>query len=77
MKLRGFPKLRKLKNIMWKQCHLGKKSRSSFKSKNQASIEILELVHTNLCGPINPQRYYGARYYILFVDEYSRMIVVM
>ena len=35
------------------------------------------MVHTNLCGPINPQSYYGTRYYILFVDYYSRMMVVM
>ena len=34
------------------------------------------MVHTDLCGPINPQSYYGARYYILFVDGYSRMMVV-
>ena len=26
---------------------------------------------------INPQSYYSARYYILFVDDYSRMMVVM
>ena len=52
-------------------------SRSRFKRKNHTSSEILELVHTDLCGPINPQRYYGARYYILFVDDYSRMMVVM
>ena len=26
---------------------------------------------------ITPQSYYGARYYILFVDDYSRMMVVM
>ena len=56
---------------------MGKKSRSSFKSKNYTSSETIELVHTNLCEPINPQSYYGARYYILFVDDYSRMMVVM
>ena len=77
MKLRGLPRLKKPKNTICKQCQLGKMSRSSFKSKNYTSSEILELVHTDLCGPINPLSYYGARYYILFVDDYSRMMVVM
>ena len=52
-------------------------SRSSFKRKNYTYSEILELAHTDLCGPITPQSYYGARYYILFVDDYSRMMIVM
>ena len=52
-------------------------SRPSFRRKNYTSSEILELVHIDLCGPINPQSYCGARYYILFVEDYSRMMVVM
>ena len=52
-------------------------ARSNFKGKNHTSSEVLELVYTDLCGPITPQSYYGARYYILFVDDYSRMMVVM
>ena len=35
------------------------------------------MVHTDLCGPINPQSYCGARYYTFFVDDYSRMMIVM
>ena len=77
MKLRGLPKLKKPENTMCKQRHLGKMSRSSFKSKNHTYSEILELVHNDLCGPIVPQSYCGARYYILFVDDYSRMMVVI
>ena len=35
------------------------------------------MVHTDLCRPITSQSYCGVRYYIMFVDEYSRMMVVM
>ena len=77
MKLRGLPRLKKLENTMCKQCHLEKMSRSSFKSKNHTSSETLELLHTDLCGPITPKSYYGAIYYILFVDDQPRMMVVM
>ena len=76
-KLRGLLKIKKLENNMCKQCQLGNMARSSFKSKNHTSSEVLELVHTDLCGPITPQSYCGARYYILFVDDYSRMMIVL
>lgn len=46
---------------------------SSFESNTHTSEGILEIVHTNLCGPINVQRYKGDKYIMLFVDDYSRM----
>ena len=52
-KVRGLPKLKNLDSMVCKQCHLGKKS--SFKSKTHTSKGILEIVHTNLCGPIEVQ----------------------
>ena len=52
-KVRGLPKLKKLDNIMFKQCQLGKMTKSSFKSKTHTSKGILEIFHTDLCGPID------------------------
>ena len=52
-------------------------AKSSFKSKNHTSSEILESAHSDLCEPITLQSYGGARYFILFVDDYSRMVTVM
>ena len=54
-----------------------KDAKSSFKSKNHTYNEVLELVHTNLCGPITPQSYYGDKYFIQFFHDYSRMMIVM
>ena len=76
-RVRGFSKLKKLDNVICKQCQLGKMTKSSFKSKTHTSNEILELVHTDLCGPIDVQSYRGDKYFILFVDDYSRMLIVM
>ena len=53
---------------------MGKKS---FKRKNYNFEEVLELVHTYLCGPIGIQSYCGDKYFILFVDDYSRMVTIM
>ena len=52
-------------------------TKSSFKSKTYTSNVVLELVHTNLCGPIEVQSYKGDKYIMLFVDDYSRMMKVM
>ena len=52
-------------------------TKSNFKSKTHTSKEILELVHTNLCGPIDVQSYKGDKYVILFFDDYSRMMTVI
>ena len=71
------PKLKNPDNALCKQCQLGKMTKSSFKSKTYASNDILELVHTDLCGCIGVQRYVGDKYVILFVGEYSRMMIVM
>ena len=51
--------------------------KSSFKIKTYTSKEVLELVHSNLYGPIEMQSYKGDRYIMLFVDDYSRMMTVM
>ena len=51
--------------------------KTSFKSKNYHSKDVLELVHTNLCGPVGIESYSGDKFFILFVDDYSRMMIVM
>ena len=76
-KVRGFPKLKKPNNVKCKQCQLGKMIKSSFKRKTYTFKEILEIVHTDLCGPIEVKSYKGDKYMMLFVDNYSRMMTVM
>lgn len=38
--------------------------------------EILELVHSDVCGPFKITSTGGARYFVTFVDDYSRKIWV-
>ena len=49
----------------------------SFKRKNYQSEEVLEIVHTDLCGPIGIESYCGEKKFIFFVDDYSRMMTIM
>ena len=60
-----------------KNCQIGKMGKTSFKRKNYHSKEVLEIVHIDLCGPIGIERYIGDKLSILYVDDYSRMMIVM
>ena len=51
--------------------------KTSFKSKNYQYEDILEIVYTDLCGPIGVESYTGEKFFILFVDDYSRMMAIM
>ena len=43
-----------------------------FSAKGVCVTVPLELVHTNVCGPINVQARSGYEYFITFTDDYSR-----
>ena len=53
-------------------CLEGKMTKRPFKAKgNRATIQ-LELVHTNVCGPMSVQARGRYEYFITFTDDYSR-----
>ena len=43
-----------------------------FKAKGYRAKEVLELVHTDLCGPISTNARGGYEYFVTFIDDYSR-----
>ena len=52
---------------------LGKQIRSPLQKKAiYRSTKPLELVHTDICGHITPKSYGSMRYFITFIDDYSR-----
>ena len=51
-KVRDIPNLNKSDVGLCKNCQIGKMGKTSFKSKNYQFEDILEIVHTDLCGPI-------------------------
>ena len=51
----------------------GKHFRNSFpKESLSRSIRPLQLVHADICGPINPHSLGKNRYFLLFIDDFSR-----
>ena len=43
-----------------------------FKDKGYRVKEVLDLVHTDLCGPMSTSARGGYEYFIIFIDDYSR-----
>lgn len=46
----------------------------SFPSKKFSRLEKLEIVHTDLSGPARTRGFYGERYFMIFVDDFTRMM---
>ena len=53
-------------------CLEGKMTRRPFSAKGERAKEPLELVHTDVCGPLNVQARGGYEYFVTFIDDFSR-----
>lgn len=71
--IKNIRKIFKPSNSICSSCQQGKKSRSTFKTKTYYSKRPLELLHTNHYGPMRITGLNGERYFILFIDEFSRI----
>ena len=58
-------------------CVLGKMTKTPFPKKSQSRGSApLELVHTDLCGPMQEESHGGSRYVLTFTDDFSRYTTV-
>ncbi|KAA0047456.1 gag/pol protein [Cucumis melo var. makuwa] len=53
-------------------CLKGKMTKRPFTRKGYRVKEPLELIHSDLCGPMNVKARGGFEYFISFIDDYSR-----
>ncbi|CAH9135713.1 unnamed protein product [Cuscuta epithymum] len=54
-------------------CEKGKSSKSSFnKDGVKRAKDKLELIHSDICGPMSVESLNGSKYFLLFIDDYSR-----
>ena len=53
-------------------CLLGKMTKSPFTGSCERGEGLLDLVHTDVCGPFKHATRYANRYYLTFTDDYSR-----
>lgn len=51
---------------------LGKMPKSSITRHPERVPQVLDLIHTNICGPINEMAHGGFHYFITFTNDHSR-----
>ncbi|CAL2238017.1 unnamed protein product [Prunus armeniaca] len=69
----GLPHLEQ-KSVVCDGCMLGKQHRDSFPLESTwRASNPLELVHTDICGPMKTESLSGNRYFLLFTDDFTRM----
>jgi hypothetical protein len=54
-----------------KGCALGKNIKKPFPSSNNRSKETLDLIHSDVCGPMPVRSLGGSLYFVTFIDDYS------
>ncbi|KAI3684116.1 hypothetical protein L6452_33335 [Arctium lappa] len=70
----GLDKIEK-PSTLCKSCLEGKQTRNSFPTQAIYKAKTrLELIHADLCGPITPPTTSGNRYFLLLVDDFSRVM---
>lgn len=65
--------IKNLSNSICKQCQYGKQIRVKFKTKEYSTTKPLEIIHADVCGPMRTIGLNGERYFLLFVDDFTRM----
>jgi hypothetical protein len=53
-------------------CAQGKNIKNPFLKRDNKAEGILELIHSNVCGPMSSTSISGYVYYVSFIDDYSR-----
>ncbi|CAJ2671832.1 unnamed protein product [Trifolium pratense] len=70
--VKGLPNLKE-DNEVCSDCMTGKQHREIIPKKvNWRATKKLELVHSDICGPINPASNGGNKYFITFTDDFTR-----
>ena len=69
----GLPKLEEQSGVC-EGCQFGKQHRNVFpKEQAQRASKVLELVHVDLCGPMRNESVARNRYFMLIIDDFTRM----
>ena len=55
-----------------RSCLLGKMTKAPFTGQGERASDLLGLIHTDVCGPLNISARGGFHYFITFTDDFSR-----
>lgn len=66
----------KFKKELCEICILSKQKCLPYKSRTNRSTRVLELVHTDVCGPLTPESNNENKYFVSFIDDFSRFAMI-
>jgi hypothetical protein len=68
----GIPELQSVHEGICRGCALGKNIKKPFPSSENRSKKILDMIHSDVCGPMPVKSLGGSLYYVTFIDDFSR-----
>jgi hypothetical protein len=68
----GIPELQSIHKGVCKGYALGNNIKKPFPSSENRSKEILDLIHSVVCGPMSVKSLGISPYYVVFIDDFSR-----
>ncbi|KAL0415705.1 UNVERIFIED_CONTAM: Retrovirus-related Pol polyprotein from transposon RE2 [Sesamum latifolium] len=74
--LKGLPKLEVRRDTVYAGCQYGKAHQLPYKESNFKVKEPLELIHSDVFGPVRQASIGGMKYMVTFIDDFSRYVWV-
>jgi transposase InsO family protein len=68
----GLPDFSTEHHEVCKGCAMGKYTKTAFPNSDSMTGGILDLIHSNVCGPMSSPSLSGYKYYVTFIDDHSR-----
>ena len=57
---------------IYKPCLMRKMTKTPFSGTMERANDLLEIIHTDICGPMSVEARNGYRYFLTFTDDLSR-----
>ena len=58
-------------------CLMGKMTKTPFSGTMERATDLLEIIHTDVCGPMNIEARSGYLYFLTFADDLSKIWVYL
>ena len=68
----GLPEMQTKHEGVCKGCAKGKNAKNTFPSSESKAKGILEIIRSDICGPMSSSSLSGYAYYVSFIDDFSR-----
>ena len=70
--VKGLPEIQAKHDGVCKGCVKGKNTKKTVPSSEIKAKGILEIIHSDVCGPMSSSSLRGYAYYVYFIDDFSR-----